>query len=252
MSYVYGLGAVAPSVPYVPTPTLEGDGFQSLFNAYKSVFPAGTTVTSFAKAICAANGISYTVPAIESWIFGMSGRRFPFDPKNNPGMYGGPKNVGWAHFAAGNVIKLPDIPRPGVRPAPQPALPEPALPPVAEQLSGKSPLLYVAAGGLILLALLGGKKNEGAALRQNPRKRRNPRLASDYESMYPLDEDDYEDGLYLDADDLRSMSTFAAPARKSSRKKLRRMAASRERENRRLREQYNIEVRPGYAGLTKR
>lgn len=131
MSYHLGEAAAAAQktplgVPYVLTPTLERDGFDSLYAAYKSAFPAGTSRVDFAKAIVAVNGIRYTVPAIEAWIFGMSKKRFStVDPKDNPGMYGGPKGVGWSYFAAGNKIMLPDVARPGVTP-PAPTLPAPA------------------------------------------------------------------------------------------------------------------------------
>jgi hypothetical protein len=116
MSHYHHMGAVTSSVPFVDTPTAEGDGFKSLLAAYKSAFPVGTTETDFAKAVCAANGIPYTVTAIERWIFGLSGKRHPFSSKENPGMHGGPKNVGYAYFGAGNRIKLPNIPRPGISP----------------------------------------------------------------------------------------------------------------------------------------
>jgi hypothetical protein len=169
MSYLLsgGLGALSAK-SYVLTPTLEGDGFASLFAAYKSAYPAGTTVQAFMKDICAANGIAATVPAIEAWIFGMSGRRLPFVAKDNPGMYGGPKNVGWSHFAAGNRIKLPDVPRPGVAAPPAPPVVEAPVevPPEQTPTSKTSPLLYAAGAGLILLALFGGKKkSDGAALK---------------------------------------------------------------------------------------
>jgi len=134
MSYHLGEAAASAQktplgVPYVLTPTLERDGFDSLYAAYKSAFPAGTSRTDFAKAIVAANGIRYTVPAIEAWIFGMSKKRLPFDAKDNPGMHGGTKNVGWSYFAAGNKIMLPDVARPGVTPpAPTPPAPSASLP----------------------------------------------------------------------------------------------------------------------------
>ena len=116
MSHYHHMGAVTSSVPFVDTPTAEKDGFASLFAAYKSAFPVNTSVTDFAKAVCAANGIPFTTAKIEAWIFGLSGKRLPFSAKDNPGMHGGPKNVGYAHFGAGNRIKLPNIPRPGVNP----------------------------------------------------------------------------------------------------------------------------------------
>jgi hypothetical protein len=157
-----GLGAVTSSVPFVSTPTAERDGFASLFEAYKSAFPPGTSLVDFTKAIVAANGIPYRTSSIEPWIFGMSGKRFPYNAKDNPGMYGGPKNVGWAHFAAGNKIMLPDIPRPGVNPPPA-AIPSPAaIPPppspsapvtVTEQAPWwKSP--WVLGGGAVALVAL--------------------------------------------------------------------------------------------------
>lgn len=164
MSYVFGLGSTS-TVPFVSTPTLEGDGFQSLYAAYKSAFPAGTTLTDFTKAICRANGVTYSVPAIEAWIFGLSGKRYPFISSNNPGMYNGPKNVGWSFFGAGNKIMLPDIPRPGLTPpAPTPVIPPPAVE-AAEAGGGPSPVLLIAAG-LVIFGLLGGrKKSDGAALK---------------------------------------------------------------------------------------
>jgi hypothetical protein len=133
MSYHLGEAAASAKktplgVPYVLTPTLERDGFDSLYAAYKSAFPAGTSRVDFAKAIVAANDIRYTVPAIEAWIFGMSKKRFDFNAKDNPGMYGGTKNVGWSHFAAGNKIMLPDVARPGVTPPAPPAPPAPTPP----------------------------------------------------------------------------------------------------------------------------
>mgnify|MGYP003351431298 CR=1 FL=1 len=68
MTYVLaGLGAAAAtsSVSFVLTPTLERDGWSSLLAAYKSAFPAGTSEEAFARAVTKANGIAYTVPAIE-------------------------------------------------------------------------------------------------------------------------------------------------------------------------------------------
>lgn len=147
------------AVSYVPTPTLERDTFESLFAAYKNAFPAGTSVQAFAKAVCAANGIPYSTAAIEAWIFGLSGKRFAFDAKNNPGMYGGTKNVGWAHFAAGNVIKLPDYPRAGLEPV------SVQVPDVQSALlvRDRNVMLWVAGAGVglwLLVAAL-GKKQKG-------------------------------------------------------------------------------------------
>jgi hypothetical protein len=165
MSHYDYLGATTSSVPFVLTPTLEKDGFDSLFAAYKSAFPAGTTVVDFAKAVCAANGVQYRTANIEAWVFGLSGKRFPFSSKNNPGMYGGPKNVGYAYFGEGNKIMLPDIPRAGL-PVPvtpvevkvetPPATPPPP-PPAPEAPWWKSP--WVLGGGALavvaLVAVLG-------------------------------------------------------------------------------------------------
>lgn len=169
MSHYDYLGATtsAPtgSVPFVLTPTLEKDGFDTLFAAYRSAFPANTTVVDFAKAICAANGIPYKTANIEAWIFGLSGKRNPFDPKNNPGMYGGPKGVGYAHFGAGNKIMLPDVPRPGL-PGPAPVAP-PEAPkaeapaPVASAPWWKSP--WVLGGGAIaIVALVASMSDDGS------------------------------------------------------------------------------------------
>jgi len=131
----YDLGAVTSTVPFVDTPTAEGDGFKSLLAAYKSAFPPGTfspvpatAEMEFAKAVCAANGIRYTITAVEDWIFGLSGKRHTFVKSNSPEFYISErgakpslvpsrlKGVGWAYFGAGNRIKLPNIPRPGVNP----------------------------------------------------------------------------------------------------------------------------------------
>jgi len=143
---------------FVPTPTLEQDGFQSLYDAYRGAFPAGTTVPQFRKAVLAANGISDSVGAIERWIFGVSGKRFPFDSKNNPGLYaGGPKNVGWSYFGQGNVIKLPDFPRPGL------STPEvPAVQPALSVKDSNAMLWVVGVGGALwlLVLALGGKKKK--------------------------------------------------------------------------------------------
>jgi len=128
MNHYHHMGAVTSSVPFVDTPTAEKDGFASLLAAYKSAFPVGTSETDFAKAVCAANDISFTVTAIEDWIFGLSGKRFPPVKNNSPEFFisqrgANPsrvptrlKGVGFAHFGAGNRIKLPNIPRPGVNP----------------------------------------------------------------------------------------------------------------------------------------
>lgn len=117
MGHYNYLGAAAP-VSFVPTPTKEGDGFSELFAVYAGAFPEGSperiNSAAFARALCAANGVPYKTAAVESWIFGLSQKRRAFDSKNNPGMYGGPKGVGWAYFAEGNTIKLPDFPRAGL------------------------------------------------------------------------------------------------------------------------------------------
>ncbi len=152
------LGAVTSAAPFVSTPTAERDSFESLFAAYKSAFPAGTTVVDFTKAVLAANGIPYRVANIEAWIFGLSGKRLPYSEKDNPGKYpGGPKNVGWAYFGAGNKIMLPDIPRPGVNPppatTPTPAPVPPPPPLVVEQAPWwKSP--WVLGGSALALVAL--------------------------------------------------------------------------------------------------
>jgi hypothetical protein len=111
MSYILGATTVTSSLPFVLTPTAEGDGWTTLLAAYRTAFPAGTTETAFARAVCAANGIPFTTAAIEAWIFGLSGKRLPFSAADNPGKYGGPKNVGYAFFGEGNMIKLPDMAR---------------------------------------------------------------------------------------------------------------------------------------------
>jgi hypothetical protein len=165
MSHYHHLGAVTSSVPFVDTPTAEGDGFKSLLAAYKSAFPVGTTETDFAKAVCAANGIPFKTADIEKWIFGLSGKRLPFSTKDNPGMHGGPKNVGYAHFGAGNVIKLPNIPRPGVNP---PAGSPPVTPvdPVTQQFAEETPWwkspLVLGAGALAIIAVVSMSSDEDA------------------------------------------------------------------------------------------
>lgn len=172
----YHLGEAAASaqktplgVSYVSTPTLERDGFDSLFAAYKGAFPAGTSVTAFRKAIVAANGVRDTVPAIEAWIFGLSKKRFSFDSKNNPGMYGGPKNVGWSYFAAGNRIMLPDLPRPGVTPpAPAPSTAPSASTEKPGDVADSKPApwwqspVVLGAGALALVAAFVAVSDDGA------------------------------------------------------------------------------------------
>ena len=143
------------TINYVNTPTFEGDNWASLFAAYKHAFPAGTTQTAFAQAVCKANGVSYTTKAIENWIYGISGKRMPLVANNTPAMYGGPVNVGWAYFGEGNVIKLPDVQRfaPGVV--------KPTTPPVMAVKDNK--VLWwsaLAAGGIWLLAVVGGGKKK--------------------------------------------------------------------------------------------
>lgn len=100
------------NVSFVKTKTRENDTWDTLFARYKGAFPSGTTVAQFAKAVASANGVAYTTNAVEKWIFGLSGKRFAYDPKNNPGMYGGPKGVGWSYFGQGNEVLLPDVSEP--------------------------------------------------------------------------------------------------------------------------------------------
>jgi hypothetical protein len=168
MSHYHHMGAVTSSVPFVDTPTAEGDGFKALLAAYKSAFPVGTSERDFAKAVCAANGIPYTVTAIERWIFGLSGKRHPFSAKENPGMYGGPKNVGYSYFGAGNRIKLPNIPRPGVNPPAGSPPVDPVLPvDLIEQQSAeetpwwKSPWV-IGAGVCAVIAFVSMSSDEDA------------------------------------------------------------------------------------------
>ena len=161
----YDLGAVTSAVPFVDTPTAEKDGFASLFAAYKSAFPAGTTLTDFAKAVCAANGIPFKTADIEKWIFGLSGKRLPFSAKDNPGMHGGPKNVGYAHFGAGNRIKLPNIPRPGISP-PAGAPPVTPVDPITSQSAEETPWWkspwVLGAGTLAIIAFVSMSGDEDA------------------------------------------------------------------------------------------
>lgn len=139
-------------------PTKANDGFESLARGYARAFsPSNASVVDIAKVICRQNGISYSVPVIEDWIVRVGGSRFPFDKKNNPGMYGGPKNVGWAHFNEGNMIMLPDIERADGEPAPREQ-----GPPALNQTSSKMPLVagLLALFGAVLL--FGGKKKNTA------------------------------------------------------------------------------------------
>lgn len=182
MSYVLGAEAEAPKTPtgvaYVLTPTAEKDGFASLFRAYAAAYPAGTTTVAFARDLCRANGIVYGTPTIEAWIESKGGGRYPFVAGNNPGMYGGPKNVGWGFFREGNQILLPAIPRadgkPGQRaPAPAPgAPPAPKAPEGGElQAASASTNWWLVAGfaGLVVLAL---------AFANAERKKKAPRAAA--------------------------------------------------------------------------
>jgi len=153
MTYI--LGAVSSSLQFVLTPTAEGDGWTTLLAAYRTAFPAGTNTVDFARAICAANNIPFRTSAIEPWIFGLSGKRMPFSASDNPGMHGGPKNVGYAFFGEGNMIMLPDMPRlDGKRPkkpgAEAPATVTPPPPPPAAD-EGPNWLLI---GGIGLIAAL--------------------------------------------------------------------------------------------------
>jgi hypothetical protein len=153
--------AAVAIVPFVNKTTREQDGLASLSAGYREGFTSGSSVAAMSEAIAKANGIPWNTPAVDAWVFGLSKKRFPFDPKDNPGMYGGLKNVGWAYFAAGNVIKLPDVTRDGDRVDPAPVQTV-AIP---QQPSSKMPLIV---GGAILLVLLlaasGGKKNKAAAV----------------------------------------------------------------------------------------
>ena len=164
----YDLGAVTSTVPFVDTPTAEGDGFKSLLAAYKSAFPVGTSERDFAQAVCAANGIPFTVAKIEAWIFGLSGKRLPFSAKDNPGMHGGPKNVGYAHFGAGNRIKLPNIPRPGVNPPAGSPPVDPVTPvdPITSQSAEETPWRkspwVLGAGTLAIIAFVSMSGDEDA------------------------------------------------------------------------------------------
>jgi len=180
MSHYHHLGAVTSSVPFVDTPTAEKDGFESLFAAYKSAFPSGTKLEDFNKAVCAANGIPYTITAVEDWIFGLSKKRFPFVKNNSPQYYISKKNtqpslvptrlkgVGWAHFGAGNRIKLPNIPRPGVNPPAGSPPVEPVLPvdPVTQQSAEETPWWkspwVIGAGALAIVAVVSMSSDEDA------------------------------------------------------------------------------------------
>jgi hypothetical protein len=149
------------AVSYVLTPTLEKDGLDSLFAAYKGAYPPGTDITSFTRQLVAANGVPYSAAAIDNWVFSLSGKSYAKvtsgTPPNNPGSYGGATNRGWAYFAAGNLIKLPDFPRAGL-PVPTPD-PAPAAPP-ALRVPDQSAMLWVVGAGLALWLVVGvlGKK----------------------------------------------------------------------------------------------
>jgi hypothetical protein len=149
--------AASAIVAFKDTPVLEGDGWHTLVPAYRAGFTSGASTNAIVEAIAKANNVAYTTNAIENWIFGMSGRRLPFSPAENPGMHGGPKNVGYAFFRAGNVIKLPDIPRSGLPTTPAVPLPDmPSSPP-------SRGLLYAGGAALLgLLFLVGGKKKKKA------------------------------------------------------------------------------------------
>jgi hypothetical protein len=148
--------AASAIVAFKDTPVLEGDGWATLVPAYRAGFTSGASDGAIVEAIVKANDIAYTTNAIENWIFGMSGRRLPFSTRDNPGMHGGPKNVGYAFFRAGNVIKLPDIPRAGLPAAPAEPLPD--MPPASPPSRG---LIYAGAAALLgLLFIVGGKKKK--------------------------------------------------------------------------------------------
>lgn len=163
MTYVLG---ATPSVRYVPTPTAERDGFASLFFAYKAAYPAGTSESAFARELCRANGIAYKTADIEAWIEAKGGGRYPFAKSNNPGMYGGPKNVGWGFFREGNVILLPDIPRadgkgPKRPEGPPPAGREDGKAGAQAASSSIAPLVIV---GLIGLAIVAARRQKRGPL----------------------------------------------------------------------------------------
>jgi len=130
MSYVLGADGSPAKTPtgvaYVSTPTAERDGFASLFVAYKAAYPAGTTQQAFAQELCRVNGLRFRTPDVEAWIQAKGGGRYAFVKSNNPGMYGGPQNVGWGYFREGNVILLPDIPRADGKGPKRPEGPPPA------------------------------------------------------------------------------------------------------------------------------
>lgn len=148
--------AAVAIVPFVDKTTREQDGLASLSAGYKEGFTSGSSVAAMSEAIAKANGIPWTTPAVDAWVFSLSKKRFPFDAKDNPGMYGGQKNVGWAYFAQGNVIKLPDVTREGDRVDPAPA--------AALQVSTPSKMPLIVGGALLLVLLIaaGGKKKKTA------------------------------------------------------------------------------------------
>ncbi len=144
--------AASAVVAFVDKATREGDDLFSLSSAYKEGFTKGSSVTAISEAIARANGIPWDAAKIDAWVFSHSKKRRGFVKTDNPGMFGGPANVGWAHFAAGNVIKLPDVPRAGDTVAP------PVTVSASAPMNWKKPLLI--AGGLFALLLIagGGKK----------------------------------------------------------------------------------------------
>lgn len=150
--------AAVAIVPFVEKATRDGDDLAQLSAAFREGFASGSSVAAMSEAIAKANGVPWSTAAIDAWVFGISKKRRPFDPSNNPGMYGGLKNVGWACFAAGNVIKLPDVPRDGDVTLTTPT----AVPPS----SGISPLVVV--GGFLLVGLVvmaaGGKKKSASTV----------------------------------------------------------------------------------------
>lgn len=138
MTYVLGADTSPAKTPlgiaYIPTPTAEKDGFKSLFAAYKAAYPAGTTETAFAQELCRVNGLRLRTADVEAWIAAKGGGRYPFSATNNPGMHGGPKNVGYGFFREGNMILLPDIPRADGKGPKRPEAP----PPAGEREDGKA------------------------------------------------------------------------------------------------------------------
>ncbi len=151
--------AASAVVAFVNKATREGDDLFILAEAYKEGFTKGSSVTAISEAIARANGIPWNAAKIDAWVFGHSKKRRGFVKADNPGLFGGPAGVGWAHFAAGNVIKLPDVPRAGDTAPATPVTVSASAP-----MNWKKPLLI--AGGLLALLLIagGGKKKRPSAV----------------------------------------------------------------------------------------